>query len=85
MKNFRLEPLVQRIKEKRSAILCPMIDAINEHTMEYPPYVGGVMVGGFTWSLFFTWDPLPERDKPPDWTYPVRSVVFSKGGTRLFP
>lgn len=31
----RLEPLVYRIKEKRSAILCPAIDMISEQNMGY--------------------------------------------------
>jgi hypothetical protein len=32
---FRLEPLLFRIKEKRSAILCPGIDMISEQNMGY--------------------------------------------------
>ena len=31
----RLEPLLHRIKEKRSVILCPSIDTINDQTMAY--------------------------------------------------
>jgi polypeptide N-acetylgalactosaminyltransferase len=30
-----LEPILARIKEKRSAILCPTIDSIDDKTMEY--------------------------------------------------
>lgn len=64
---FRLEPIVQRIKEKRSAVLCPMIDAIDDYTMAYPNYVGDMQVGGFSWSLFFTWIPQQsyQRHKGP--------------------
>ena len=32
---FRLEPLLQRIKEKRSAVLVPIIDVIDDKTFEY--------------------------------------------------
>lgn len=32
---YRLEPLLFRIKEKRSAVLCPSIDMISEHNMAY--------------------------------------------------
>jgi hypothetical protein len=32
---YRLEPLVLRIKQKRSAILCPGIDMISEQNMGY--------------------------------------------------
>lgn len=52
-----------RIKEKRSAVLCPMIDAVDDLTMAYPSYSGDVQVGGFTWSLFFTWIPVQDSDK----------------------
>lgn len=31
----RLEPLVYRIQQKRSAILCPAIDMISEQNMGY--------------------------------------------------
>lgn len=31
----RLEPLLQRIKEKRSAVLVPIIDVIDDKTFEY--------------------------------------------------
>jgi hypothetical protein len=31
----RLEPLLLRIKQKRSAILCPGIDMISEQNMGY--------------------------------------------------
>jgi hypothetical protein len=32
---YRLEPLLLRIKEKRSAVLCPGIDMISEQNMAY--------------------------------------------------
>jgi hypothetical protein len=32
---FRLEPLLLRIKEKRSAVLCPSIDMISDSNMAY--------------------------------------------------
>lgn len=31
----RLEPLLQRIKEKRTAVLVPIIDVIDDKTFEY--------------------------------------------------
>ena len=57
---FRLEPLLARIKEKRSAVLCPTIDSIDDKNMAY--YGGsGAGYGIFTWSLFFTWGSIPDR------------------------
>jgi hypothetical protein len=35
LKCCRLEPLLQRIKEKRSAVLVPIIDVIDDKTLEY--------------------------------------------------
>ncbi|XP_069948026.1 polypeptide N-acetylgalactosaminyltransferase 1 isoform X1 [Cherax quadricarinatus] len=51
-----MEPLLQRIKESRSAVLVPIIDVIDDKTLEY--YHGNgryFQVGGFTWSGHFTW------------------------------
>ena len=58
---FRLEPLLNRIKERRSAILCPMIDVIDDKTLYYSQN-GGEAVGGFTWSLHFTWHQTFDRE-----------------------
>ncbi len=76
---YRLEPLVQRIKDKRSAVLCPMIDAINDETIAYPDYTGSVQVGGFSWSLFFTWEDIPDRDKQKTPIDIVRSELLCDG------
>lgn len=46
---------------KPSAILCPMIDAINDETLFYS-LNGGEAVGGFTWSLHFTWHATFDRE-----------------------
>lgn len=32
---FRAEPLLARIKEDRKAVVCPIIDVIDDKTMEY--------------------------------------------------
>ncbi|ELU00789.1 hypothetical protein CAPTEDRAFT_190622 [Capitella teleta] len=57
-----LEPLVARIKESRSALLCPMIDVIDAKAMSYNG-IGAGSVGGFWWSLHFSWRPLPQRER----------------------
>lgn len=51
---LRLEPILARIKEKRTAILCPTIDSIDDKNMAYKRG-GSAGYGIFTWSLFFTW------------------------------
>ncbi|KAL6728833.1 hypothetical protein Aduo_010568 [Ancylostoma duodenale] len=58
-----LEPLVQRISEKRSAIICPTIDHIAAETMQYHGDPYSTSVGGFSWALHFTWESLPESEK----------------------
>ena len=58
----RLEPMLARIKEDRSNVLCPMVDAIHDDTLEFGDY-GGYQIGGFTWSLFFNWMNVPQRLK----------------------
>uniref|UniRef100_A0A0N4Z1X0 Polypeptide N-acetylgalactosaminyltransferase n=1 Tax=Parastrongyloides trichosuri TaxID=131310 RepID=A0A0N4Z1X0_PARTI len=58
-----LEPIVYRIKENRKAIICPTIDHISAKTMQYSGGSKVSSVGGFHWSLHFTWDPVPEYTK----------------------
>lgn len=58
-----LEPLVQRISEKRNAIICPSIDDISALTMRYNGDKYSTLIGGFSWALHFTWENLPEREK----------------------
>lgn len=57
-----LEPLLQRIKEKRDAIVCPTIDSISATDMAYlGGYASGI--GTFWWSLHFKMDPIPQREE----------------------
>ena len=71
--HFRLEPLLARIKESRTAVLCPEIDVIDAHSLKYSG-VGGSSVGGFWWSLHFSWRPMPkaERERRQHSTDPIR-------------
>ncbi|KJH53125.1 glycosyltransferase, group 2 family protein [Dictyocaulus viviparus] len=58
-----LEPLVQRISEKRNAIICPIVDSISAEDFKYYGDKYSVSVGGFSWALHFTWENIPEREK----------------------
>ncbi|XP_013368680.1 PREDICTED: polypeptide N-acetylgalactosaminyltransferase 12 [Chinchilla lanigera] len=58
-----LEPLLQRIHEKESAVVCPVIDVIDWKTFEYLGNAGEPQIGGFDWRLVFTWHVVPERDR----------------------
>lgn len=57
-----LEPLLTRIKENPKAALCPEIDNIDHNTLSYGG-TGSFSVGGFWWSLHFTWRPIPAHEQ----------------------
>lgn len=59
-----LPPLLQRIYQNSSTVVCPVIDVIDDTTFEYhysKAYYTNV--GGFDWSLQFNWHPIPDRDR----------------------
>jgi polypeptide N-acetylgalactosaminyltransferase len=79
---FRAEPLLQRIKEDRRAVVCPIIDVIDDKTMEY--YHGNgefFQIGGFTWSGHFTWINIPEYEakRKKNHHAPTRSPTMAGG------
>ena len=78
-----LEPLLQRIKEKRDAVLMPIIDNISEETLEYyhDNDPGFFQVGGFTWSGHFTWINIQEKEVKSRETKisPIKSPTMAGG------
>uniref|UniRef100_A0A7E4VRV4 Polypeptide N-acetylgalactosaminyltransferase n=1 Tax=Panagrellus redivivus TaxID=6233 RepID=A0A7E4VRV4_PANRE len=76
-----LEPLAQRIYEKKSAVVCPAIDYISAETMAYSGDGRITSVGGFWWSLHFRWDPIPpkEQARRKSEIEPVRSPTMAGG------
>ncbi|KAJ1203189.1 hypothetical protein NDU88_006982, partial [Pleurodeles waltl] len=58
-----LEPLLERIREEESAVVCPVIDVIDWNTFEYLGNAGEPQIGGFDWRLVFTWHVVPEREQ----------------------
>ncbi|ESO03689.1 hypothetical protein HELRODRAFT_112090 [Helobdella robusta] len=75
-----IEPILTRISQDRTIVICPMIDSISDKTLQYF-YGGGVAVGGFTWSLHFTWRGVPEREMKTRKSSadPVRSPTMAGG------
>ncbi|XP_014475958.1 PREDICTED: polypeptide N-acetylgalactosaminyltransferase 1 isoform X2 [Dinoponera quadriceps] len=78
-----LQPLLQRIKDKKNAVLMPIIDNISEETLEYfhDNEASFFQVGGFTWSGHFTWiniqkHELQSRRSP---ISPTRSPTMAGG------
>ncbi|XP_014034012.2 polypeptide N-acetylgalactosaminyltransferase 12 isoform X1 [Salmo salar] len=58
-----LEPLLDRIKEEPSAVVCPVIDVIDWNTFQYLGNPGEPQIGGFDWRLVFTWHSVPEYEQ----------------------
>eukprot|EP00062_Callorhinchus_milii_P019508 gi/632974161/ref/XP_007903518.1/ PREDICTED: polypeptide N-acetylgalactosaminyltransferase 12-like [Callorhinchus milii] len=58
-----LEPLLERIHEEESAVVCPVIDVIDWNTFEYLGNAGEPQIGGFDWNLVFTWHVVPEHER----------------------
>ncbi|XP_008635764.1 PREDICTED: polypeptide N-acetylgalactosaminyltransferase 12 [Corvus brachyrhynchos] len=58
-----LEPLLARIAEEETAVVCPVIDVIDWNTFEYLGNAGEPQIGGFDWRLVFTWHSTPEREQ----------------------
>ncbi|XP_041979077.1 putative polypeptide N-acetylgalactosaminyltransferase 9 isoform X3 [Aricia agestis] len=59
-----LEPLLDRIARNKTTVVCPVIDVIDDNTLEYHYRDStSVNVGGFDWNLQFNWHPVPPREK----------------------
>ncbi|XP_006565134.1 putative polypeptide N-acetylgalactosaminyltransferase 9 isoform X2 [Apis mellifera] len=80
-----LEPLLDRIARNPTTVVCPVIDVIDDTTLEYHwRDSGGVNVGGFDWNLQFNWHAVPEREKKrhknpaePVWSPTMAGGLFS--------
>ncbi|XP_061383662.1 putative polypeptide N-acetylgalactosaminyltransferase 9 isoform X3 [Danaus plexippus] len=59
-----LEPLLDRIARNKTNVVCPVIDVIDDNTLEYHYRDStSVNVGGFDWNLQFNWHPVPARER----------------------
>lgn len=59
-----LEPMLQEIKNNPKAVVCPIIDIIDDKTLQYEPSSGDYFqIGGFTWSGYFNWIDLPDNEQ----------------------
>jgi len=67
-----LPPLLERIKDDRKTVVCPVIDIISSDTFEYQS--SPLVRGGFNWGLHFSWEAVPSHllAKPEDLTQPIR-------------
>lgn len=80
-----LEPLLDRIARNSTTVVCPVIDVIDDTTLEYHfRDSSGVNVGGFDWNLQFNWHAVPERERKrhnnsaePVWSPTMAGGLFS--------
>uniref|UniRef100_A0AC34Q5Y7 Polypeptide N-acetylgalactosaminyltransferase n=1 Tax=Panagrolaimus sp. JU765 TaxID=591449 RepID=A0AC34Q5Y7_9BILA len=76
-----LEPLLARIKENRKAVVCPIIDVINDRNFAYQRGIE-MFYGGFSWSLQFRWYAVPPKiakQRAGDPTAPIVSPTMAGG------
>ncbi|XP_026734978.1 putative polypeptide N-acetylgalactosaminyltransferase 9 isoform X3 [Trichoplusia ni] len=77
-----LEPLLDRIARNKTTVVCPVIDVIDDNTLEYHYRdSSSVNVGGFDWNLQFNWHPVPakERSRHQHTAEPVWSPTMAGG------
>ncbi|KAK4873793.1 hypothetical protein RN001_013153 [Aquatica leii] len=80
-----LEPLLDRIARDPTTVVCPVIDVIDDTTLEYHwRDSSGVNVGGFDWNLQFNWHAVPDKEKKkhensaePVWSPTMAGGLFS--------
>lgn len=79
-----LEPLLQRIFEDRTRVVCPVIDIIHDETFAYSKSFE-LHWGAVNWNLHFRWFPIGSteivrnREIAKDDTLPFRSPIMAGG------
>lgn len=76
-----LEPLLDRLVDDRTRVVCPIIDVISDETFEYIP-ASDMTWGGFNWKLNFRWYRVPQREldrRSNDHSLPVRTPTMAGG------
>ncbi|GMS88785.1 hypothetical protein PENTCL1PPCAC_10960, partial [Pristionchus entomophagus] len=76
-----LEPMLERIREDRKNVPCPIIDVINDGTFAYQKGIEQFR-GGFNWNLQFRWYSMPSDmiyERMGDHTQPIQSPTMAGG------
>ncbi|CAO1361295.1 unnamed protein product [Diamesa hyperborea] len=76
-----LEPLLERVVEDETRVVCPVIDVISMDTFQY---IGASadLRGGFDWNLVFKWEylsPTERQQRQKDPTSPIRTPMIAGG------
>ena len=69
-----VEPLLARIADDNTAVVCPAIEVLNADTFAYQASTNAEQRGGFNWDLFFKWKGIPPEEQKlrKDETDPIR-------------
>lgn len=75
------EPLLARIAQDKSNIVCPAIEVLNADTFAYQASTNAEQRGGFNWDLFFKWKGIPPEEQKlrKDETDPIRTPTMAGG------
>lgn len=75
------EPLLDRIADNPTNVVCPAIDDICVHTLSllHQNDVRNIKIGGFNWEMLFNWHDTPEREhlRRKDPSEPIRSPTMA--------
>lgn len=77
-----LEPLLDRIARNSTTVACPIIDVIEDTTLEFQYQTAELLqIGGFDWELIFDWFVVPESEvkRRKDPSEPTRSPTMAGG------
>lgn len=59
-----LEPLLDRIAENKSIVVCPVIDVIEDDSFKYQyGNARATSIGGFDWNMQFNWHAIPDYER----------------------
>ncbi|RWS02502.1 polypeptide N-acetylgalactosaminyltransferase 13-like protein [Dinothrombium tinctorium] len=73
-------PLLQTIRNDPSTVVCPVIDVIDDKTLQY--FTGNAyyfQIGGFTWSGHFSWIDVPSSWMQNNPTKAIESPTMAGG------
>ncbi|XP_059113736.1 inactive polypeptide N-acetylgalactosaminyltransferase-like protein 5 isoform X1 [Peromyscus eremicus] len=72
-----LEPLLHAIAKDHKTVVCPLMDVIDETTLNY--IAAPIVRGAFDWNLGFRWDSVfsYELDGPEGRSKPIRSPAMA--------
>ena len=76
-----MEPLLHRIKESRTSLVCPVIDIINDDTFAYTKSFS-LHWGAFNWEMHFRWFTMSKtvlEEYKKDLSKPYRTPVMAGG------